>query len=106
MRSETFSSKLLLRSFKPPYLTTQSRQGTLYWNSTEKQYVADAKWLVFILVYLVISGRASTLTVGSLINYHKVIKNPCVYALENSTSLTGILGTDNGVAKLVKAAVL
>lgn len=85
-----------------PYQTTHQRSAKIYWDKLSIAHVEEAKWITFILVYMVSSGRATTLSVGSLINYHKVIKKLCLHADAKKKSIFQILGSDRLVCGFVK----
>ena len=77
----------------------------LFWNNIPYQTVGEAKWLTFILIYIVSAGRSGALTVGTLYNYHKVIKKLCHYANEKSITVTEVLASEQNVAKFINSKV-
>ena len=88
-----------------PYRTAASQDTKLFWNNIPYQTVGEAKWLTFILIYLVSTGRSGALTVGTLYNYHKVIKKLCHYANEKSITVTEVLASEQNVAKFIDSKV-
>ena len=88
-----------------PYRTAASQDTKLYWNNLPYQTVDEAKWLTFIMIYLVSTGRAGALTVGTLYNYHKVIKKLCHYASEESLTVTEVLASKQNVTKFIKSKI-
>ena len=57
------------------------------------------------MIYLVSTGRAGALTVGTLYNYHKVIKKLSHYASEESLTITEVLASEQNVAKFIKSKI-
>ena len=88
-----------------PYRTAASQDTKLFWNNIPYQMVDEAKWLTFIMIYLVSTGRAGALTVGTLSNYHKVIKKLCHYASEESLTVTEVLASEQNVTKFIKSKI-
>ncbi|UUO24463.1 hypothetical protein FGD67_15440 [Colwellia sp. M166] len=51
------------------------------------------------------TGRSGALTVGTIYNYHKVIKKLCHYANEKSISITEVLASEQNVTKFINSKV-
>jgi len=88
-----------------PYQTSPSQETRLYWDKIPPSTIADAKWLVFVLTYFVSSGGSGVLTVGTLGNYHKVIKKLCQYADDSNTTVPNILESEHHVAKFSRCLI-
>ena len=88
-----------------PYQTSPSQETRLYWDKIPPSTVADAKWIVFVLTYLVSSGSTVVLTVGTLGNYYKVIKKVCKYAAESNVTVIDVLESEQHIAKVSRRLI-
>ena len=87
------------------YATTVSDTGKLYWDKIPGNTVDDAKWVTFILLYMVSSGHTGTLSVGTLANYQKVIKKLCVFSEKMGSPMLSVLQSVNLVSKFVHSEI-
>ena len=74
--------------------------ATLHFNKLPKSTRDDAKWLMFILLYMAESGRATGLSVSTIMNYMKSIRKLTNYA---NLAKIGLLSVFSGETHLYRA---
>ena len=57
-----------------PYATVPKKPPPLIFSGFCDKIKADVKWLMFILIYMTNTGRANTLSPGTLTRYMSVLK--------------------------------
>jgi len=86
-----------------PYrLAGDTGSVTLYFNKMSSCSICDAKWLMFILMFMADSGRATGLRVSTILGYMKPVKRLEKYSIENKIGLLDIFGNKDHLTFFIR----
>lgn len=84
-----------------PYATTPKKPSPLKFLSFSEKIRADVKWLMFILIYMANTGRANTLSPGTLTQYMQLLKLLGIFCRENNSTPCEVLGSTALLKKFI-----
>ena len=84
-----------------PYETRPHRQSIIYYSRLPTGLREDAKWLVFILIYMVDSGRCGMLSIGTVLNHFGLIAKQVRFSALNNITLLELLSSTKHVRNFV-----
>lgn len=84
---------------RPYQLAGASRSAKLHFKFAEGNRKAEAKWLMFICMFIADTGGATGMSVATLLNYLKIIRALSKYSQENDINITDIISNEEEIIK-------
>ncbi|EGQ9206777.1 hypothetical protein ACPF3V_003332 [Vibrio cholerae] len=84
-------------------LAVNLNQGTLIFSTISDKRRDEAKWILFVLMYFSDAGRASALSVSTLVNYLKLIRNVDAFFGGRDIGYSDFFSSENLMAEYLSA---
>lgn len=75
----------------------------LYFNKMSSCSISDAKWLMFILMFMADSGRSTGLSVSTILGYMKPVRLIEKYTISNEIGLLDIFGNKEHLTSFIRS---
>ncbi|MDP1658752.1 MAG: hypothetical protein Q8L73_05305 [Methylotenera sp.] len=86
-----------------PYrLVGDTSSAKILFNKLSSDSVANAKWLMFVLLFMVDTGRATGLSISTVLCYMKPIRQLEKYAVSNGISMFEVLGKEHHLLYFIR----
>ena len=86
-----------------PYRTVNYGGARIYFSFAEDAVKEDAKWLMFLLLFIADSGRATGLAIGTVMGYWNIVRKLAQHSMKMTISIQDILENENELIRFVSS---
>ena len=86
-----------------PYRKANWRWSAFYFSFAEDAVNKEAKWLMFLLLFLADSGRVTGLAIPTLFGYWKIVRKLAQHSMKMTISIQDILEDENELIRFVSS---
>ena len=86
-----------------PYRTVNYGGARIYFSFAEDAVKEDAKWLMFLLLFIADSGRATGLAIGTVMGYWKIVRKLVHHSMKTKICIQDILENENELIRFVSS---
>ena len=86
-----------------PYRTVNYGGARIYFSFAEDAVKEDAKWLMFLLLFIADSGRATGLAIGTVMDYWSIVRKLVQHSMKTTICIQDILENENELVRFVSS---
>ena len=86
-----------------PYQSSSAKSSRLHFSIAEGAVKEEAKWLVFLLLFVAASGRATGLAISSVMGYWQLIRKLIQHSMKRAINIRDIFENENELIRFVSS---